>query len=183
MTQQPEQQPPLDQTQQTPTQQREAHTYPPSPASGTTVDNPYTMDQPGTGVEQRSTSEQTMMGQPQEGYLSGEPIVGDDVVVEVYEIDTLPPEPGGQPVPDETVGTPPPNPTNPEMPPEGTTYPMPPESGVRNPVMPGESGMTNPVMPPSGGTNNPVMPPGPGVRKPVMPNKSGATNPVMPPKE
>ena len=166
-----------------PAQQREAHAYPPSSASATTVDNPYTMDQPGTGVEQRSMSEQTMMGQPQEGYLSGEPIEGDDVVVEVYEIDTLPPGLGGQPVPDETVGTPPPNPTNPEMPPEGTVYPMPPESGVRNPVMPDSGGVANPVMPPSGGTGNPVMPPVPGARNPVMPDESGVTNPVMPPEE
>lgn len=127
MTQQPEQQSsPQTGTpeQQTANQQREAHAYPPTGSNATSVDNPYTMDQPGTGVEQSSASEQTMMGQPQAGSLSGEPVVGDDVVVEAYEIDTLPPELGWQPVPDETVSTPPPNPANPDMPPEGTIYPV-----------------------------------------------------------
>lgn len=175
--------PPPPPSQQTADQQREAHAYPPSGSNATTVDNPSTMDQPGTGVEQRYTSEQTMMGQPQEGYLSGKPIVGDDVVVEVYEIDTLPPELRGQPAPDETVGTPPPNPTRGMMPPEGTTYPMPPESGVRKPVMPSASGTTNPVMPPASGTTNPVMPPESDVRNPVVPPESRTTNPVMPPEE
>lgn len=175
--------PPNVPPQQTAAQQREAHVYPPSGSSATTVDNPYTMDQPGTGVEQDYMSEQTMMGQPREGYLPGEPIIGDDVVVEVYEIDTLPSVPGGQSVPDETIGTPPPNPTNPEMPPEGTIYPMPPESGARNPVMPDENSIANPLMPPAGGATSPVMPPESGIRNPVMPDEHGTTNPVMPPEQ
>jgi uncharacterized membrane protein len=140
--------PPPAPGQQTVAQQQTAQANPPSGSNATTVDNPYTMNQPATGVEQSSTSEQTMMGQPQEGYLSGQPVSGDDVVVEVYEIDTLPPEPGGTPVPDDTVETPPPNPINPVMPPEGTVYPMPQESGVENPVMPPPDGPAHPVMPP-----------------------------------
>jgi uncharacterized membrane protein len=110
--------------QQTATQQREEHLYPPTGSSATTSDHPLTMDQPGTGVEQSTMSEQSMMGQSQKDYLSGAPVVGDDVVVETYEIDTLPPELGGRSVPNETVATPPPNPTNPNMPPEGTINPV-----------------------------------------------------------
>ena len=173
--------------------------------------NQPNMVSPGTGVKQPSTTEQTMMGQPQEGYLTGQPIEGNAVVEEVYEIDTLPPEleedniagqpvmgddvvvevyeidtlPSGQGVPmmeDDNVGVPPPNPTNIYMPPEGTVRPvMPDESGVNNPVMPPAGGRPNLVTPPEGSSGNPVMPPEGGARNPVMPPDNGVTNPVMPP--
>jgi hypothetical protein len=140
MTQQPEQQPSGAPEQQTAAQQRGEHLYPPTGSNAQASDNPLTMDQPGTGVEQSRTSEQTMEGQPVSDYLAGGPVVGDDVVVEAYEIDTLPPELGGQPVPDETVSTPPPNPANPDLPPEGTTRPVSnsetPEGGETPPPQP-----------------------------------------------
>ena len=190
--------------QQNTTMQEKAKAYPPSESGASTLDNPYTMGQPGMGVERPYTTDQTMMGQPQEDYLTGEPLTGDDVVVEVYEIDVLPTESSdydensafgtGAEAPaqgwmnpsmvDDTVGTPPPNPTNPMMPPEGTVYPvMPNASGTPNPVMPSTGGVRNPVTPPEGSTRNPVMPPEGGARNPVMPPESGKKNPVMPPEK